>query len=193
MTGRVLVLCLSVVECASSLSLAAQQPTLPSPGSRIRVRAPTHAPQRIVGTFVSLANDTLMVQPLAAADAGRSVRLPLSAVTDFEVSQGIGRAGGKGALIGAVAGVPLGVAVGLWMQHRSCEGQLGCVTSSDAAVLGGAIGVATGGLIGWVIGRSTHRERWARESLTVGAIIDGARLGLVVRLARGVFVTGAQR
>ena len=125
----------------------------------------------VVGEFVGLQGDTLLVQQPRSTGA---VRLPSGAVQRFEVYH-TGRSGARtGAIIGLVAGGALGFVVGQAIEDENEDYVL-------PPPLSGALAGAPIGLLGGIfIGRKVKpAARWEPVSLR-------RRVGLVPRRGGGV-------
>lgn len=136
--------------------LACQDPVPLAPGERIRVRAVN---QRAVGTLLTISGDTLII---AAADPGgmgeAPVRIPRWMITRVEVSRGWEPAGPKGARVGAVIGLPVGLLVAVLRRATCTDCDLNAAQSS---VLGAAaIGMGVGAVLGYAVGSTRRVERW---------------------------------
>lgn len=154
---RRILLALSMLCGASPLS--AQDCPLPI-GTRLRVaRADTAAPL-ITGRLARAPTDTLALRPVI----GPVRRVPIRDLVIVERWDGRDRQGG--AAIGAVVGGFGGMLVGaLWFLRDwfASHGELG-TPAGDYAAVGGLIGVAAFGGLGWLIGG----ERWVPAPCVLG-------------------------
>ena len=120
-----------------------------TPGTRVRVSAPTVIPDRVIGTFLSASRDSLLVAPGEHA----VLRLDLNAVEALHVSAGRDRT--KWALNGSAAGF-VGV---LLLSPAFCDrGDMGCGFGMLGASL--FLGIPGGALAGAL----SAPERWVRYS-----------------------------
>lgn len=153
---RVLRHLLLVAACLAALApAAARAQGEVRPGVRVRVLAPSAADTLFTGRVVALDSASLLIAP--GADAG-SLRVPLAEVRQIEVSRGRARATLAGAVSGGFAGAAGGyVLARLAGGGGPCEYVCGAA-EAGSAILGGAIGLVVGALIG-----SDHEhgpERW---------------------------------
>jgi hypothetical protein len=154
------------------------QPPL-RPGSLVRVSHTGPCCRSAqVGTLVSIGPDSVVLRAKHGADTAR-IALPRSALKSFEHSWVTQSYGGRGAGLGALAGIATGLAV-LEMIDEDCPD---CWGSVLVAPFFAATGAILGGVIGWSIGRSVHTEEWRRVPLprSVG-IAPGYDRGLAVRI-----------
>jgi hypothetical protein len=176
-------LCACLVANAVPRQLAAQwaqwEPPL-RPGSLVRVSHTDpccRSPQ--VGSLVSVGPDSVVIRARRGADTAR-IAMPRSAVKFLEHSWVTRSYGGRGTVLGVLAGVATGLAV-LAITAPDCQDCWGAVLLIPYVAAGGAI---LGGVIGWAIGRSVHTEEWRLVRLLprrVGIAPDYDR-GLAVRL-----------
>jgi hypothetical protein len=128
-------------------ALPAQYATSYGPvvGSRVRVTAPTMTEGRAYGSLLAFGADSLVLDMSGRA----TVRLPVSALTRVEVSDGPDRglSALRGGAIGAIAGGVLGT-VGM----RREDGL--------ARLVGSIVGSGMGLFIGAAVGGFTAPERW---------------------------------
>jgi hypothetical protein len=116
-------------------------PRVPEPGDRLRVTAPSLAPQPLVGSLIEITEHNLVLAPSPSEHRV----IPLSGLTRLERSLGRRRHTRLGLLVGAASGA---MVVGL----RSCGS--GTCTRQDSvgyalagALLGALPGAAIGGLV----------------------------------------------
>lgn len=129
-----------------------------TPGTRIRISAPSYFAQPDVGELKTVARDTLIY--LDALYAERLV--PLGDVRRLELSEGVKSAAGSGALLGFAIGAGTSAVV----MYAWCDGTDDCPVSTmslAAAGVGGALGAAVGAIV-----RSPRKERWRTVSLKRG-------------------------
>jgi len=143
------------------LTLSAQTPETAPPGAAVAVaRLPvgatvsaTAAAARVTGRVRSASRDTLV---LAMRD-GAEVRLALAGVDTLWRA---GRATGRGAGIGAIAGGVVLAALGVGLAQGLCD-YGGCADDTwKAALAGGALGVAGGAVLG--AGLGSLARTWRR-------------------------------
>ena len=124
-------------------------------GTRVRVTAPELDLERYDGTLVAVRGDTLTVG---------TVHVPLTSVTRLDVHRGRTGNWRKGAKIGALVGLPTGLALGvLFQQWCHSIGDVGdpCWVFVPASAV--AVGLA-GGLVGAAVG-AFKRDRWEEVPL----------------------------
>lgn len=152
---RCFVLC--AVAAGIGAPLAAQSPTLPPAGARVRLD--TRDGRRVVGTVTAVDGDTIHVSPWVGKGAP-SHAVPVAAVRAYRVGGGQdrGRGARRGALVGAAIGAGL---VGLGFYWDVTAGH----TISYTAVAVPTALVVTGA--GALIGRRAAPTRWGAP-VTVG-------------------------
>jgi hypothetical protein len=156
-----------------SMPLAAQ---VPHPGIGVRVRAPGVLFERFQGVYLGRSGDTLLV----GNDERGPVRIPMSAVTQLDISRG--RSRWKGALSGALWGGAVGLAFGAVVAAADTTDD---VSASEALGIMVAGGVELGAIIGVIVGRRVWVP--AQPSILMGASpFDRRRPGirLALRAAR---------
>lgn len=171
----------------STRRLAAQQPTPPLPGERVRVHFVSavvgHVPDipgfrlggLLEGAFVGTTLDTAR---LRAANDTTTFAVPLSLVSHIEVHRGRRSNGPKGGALGAGVGGLVAVAAFL----SSCkEGGMGLPDCKPAWLLA----PVAGGVLGYVIGSLSHSERWEAVPLSGLRVapVSLNRVGITVSLS----------
>ena len=107
MCGRLLIsTAAAMVLAALAASAEAADERAVTIGDRVRVTAPSVSPEYIEGTLAAVDRETMTV---VSGDDGTSVGVPRSRIAKLEVTRGKKSRWGIGALIGAGAGVLLGV------------------------------------------------------------------------------------
>lgn len=139
-------------------------------GDQIRLVAPSVSPKLIEGILVAMGQETLTVAPRGN---GGAVQVGRSAIESLEVARGKKSRAAAGAVIGAVAGVLLGA-----LASNPPSSAEGFSISPGAVILCGAVGAATGGLIGSL--RKT--DRWVPVSG------DGLKLSLAPAVHGGAAI-----
>jgi hypothetical protein len=124
------------------------------PGQRVRLVAPGAVAGRVEGTVLQRPTDTLVV----GRRDGVSLRVPLRAITDLQLSRGESR--GRGALRGAKLGASIVGGAGLVLTLPALTGADSVNTRSDAVSFT-AQSVLSGALWGALIGAFVPAERWA--------------------------------
>jgi hypothetical protein len=123
------------------------------PGTQVRVLAPSVADSLLRGRVVAIDSASLLLAPSASG----SLNLPISGIQRLDRF----RPGPRKTLQGALAGTVLGAAAGFGIAYASlrnsqCDYLCGAV-QVGSAILGGAVGVVGGGIIG---SRSRGEGRW---------------------------------
>jgi hypothetical protein len=138
-----------------------------TPGSRIRLSAPTVAVERIEGTVIQMDQTSVSI---SAGDRA-SVSVPRESITRLEVNTGRHRQTKAGALTGAVIGAALGAA-------HPCFAMVGCdeQNAGAAALIYGLTGAGYGAIVGALI----KVDRWTALPL------DRVRVTPVATPGRGV-------
>lgn len=116
------------------------------PGATVRVTAPSMLPDRMTGTFVSGARDTLRI---AGRGGNLHYALPFPAVERLEVSRGRQRM--KWLWIGAGTGAVIGTLLG---------GEMAGSDTQDAKAWGRLGGLVLGAPAGAIAGAVLAPERW---------------------------------
>ncbi|MEJ7760798.1 MAG: hypothetical protein WKF55_14540 [Gemmatimonadaceae bacterium] len=133
---------------------SAAQASIPdlSVGTRVRISAPEILPRRFIGAVSELDQASLKI---AEQKTGDQIVVPFSALKSVELSTGRSRGSGawRGAVIGLLAGVGLGVA---------CVSI--CDTGNDAN-LAPAAGLLFGPPAGAVLGAIIGKESWQKVSI----------------------------
>lgn len=149
-----------LVSCAAlgPITLVAQL----TPGTRVRLRAPTYSSVEVVGRVGALRADTIVL--VATGFPTGSLRIPMTGVTRLEVSAGARRHTGTGARIGAMTFMIVGAVSGasskcggtfLDPEGTACEAAKPLV-----ALVGGVAGAAFGALVGAGVGMLVRTEHW---------------------------------
>lgn len=142
--------------------LAAQSPSRPAVGQRIRIHLTTGEP-RVDGWVAGWTDDTLRLRRLVYKGSPDSLLyVPRSEISSYQTSLGHDkeRGTGRGAKIGALVGGGIGLVMlgaGLYADSRCeeyCFGTLG-------GALGGAGATLIGYIVGGTIGLVTAPERWS--------------------------------
>ena len=138
-----------------------------APGTRLRVFAPTLGRKPLVGVLQSLRDNTLT---LAAEGHASAVVVPRQEITRIDRSGGRhsrGRWAIRGAGLGLLAGVAIGLAKG-----NTCTGfefvdvlTLGPCSAGTKAAIGGILGAPAGALMGLAV---PPGERWEHVPLGQG-------------------------
>ena len=141
------VLCAALLLAVCTQLTAQSVPALP-PGTRVRVVTPDLPQHRLVGELLFLDSDSIRLQ-----SKNRPVTLPLSALTQLEVSRRPARRGGwmRGAGVGALAAIVGAAAL------FGPSGDWGYVLQPSWPV--------AGALVGSLIGAALAAERWDRIPL----------------------------
>jgi hypothetical protein len=160
-----------------SAALAAQPATLEvSPGTRVRISAPSLGVRSAIGTLTSAGPDTIALTP--ERGGGGPMVLHRAAVTRFELSRGrrsrvVG--GATWLLIGAPAGALGGGLLGFidaFTDENTCGGgsRVECERVTDRRFgrkfsTGVAVGAVIGALAGAGYGIGRRAERWQTANL----------------------------
>lgn len=172
---------------------AGQAPLVPQ-GSRIHVR--TNGSRDYTGALVSQDAESLSVLVVPRAGDPGVVSLALSEIASLEVSRDTKSHAVRGAVIGLAAGAGAGGAVGGLIDAGN---EIGCGIASVGANpctgrhhLAGvfaAVGAGLGGLVGLVVGASSHSEVWETVPLHATGIRltpqPGGRLGIGMSIRLG--------
>jgi hypothetical protein len=146
-------LCACVVLPLLAAPAGAQDPLAQlRPGVRVRITAVGIQPRRLVGEVASIDGDSLRI--IRTPGATPTV-LPRTALIGVERSQGKHRSAGRGAWMGAAAGVGVGVLCAF-----ACPAPEGSGTN-----MAPASGLIFGTLGGAVVGALVPRERWRQLPL----------------------------
>ena len=177
---------LTLVTTVSATAFAQQEPPVVA-GDRVRFKAPAVATERLVGTLASLAADTCVMYVEGRADP---LTLPLASLTWLQVSRGRESRVGRGAVIGTLVGVAVGLLAPLYVcgwEEIQCpgEGSIGFLVLWVGSVAGGALlGAGTGALIG----STTIVDHWETiplNEIRVGpsrVTVDGVAMSLSIPL-----------
>jgi hypothetical protein len=133
---------------ALATSAAAADERALTVGERVRVTAPSVSPRRIEGTLAAVDRETVTV---VSRDDGTRVGVSRSQIAKLEVVRGEKSHWGTGALIGAGAGVLLGV-----VASNPPSSADGFQVDGGAVAVCGAVGAAGGALVGAVL----RTDRW---------------------------------
>lgn len=138
-----------------------------TPGSKIRLLAPTVAAEWIQGSVIQMNRTSVLI---SAGDRA-PMSVPREAITRLEVSTGRHRQTKSGALTGAIMGAVFGLA-NPCLPMAGCDGQYGGTAAVTYGLAGAVYGAAIGALI-----KSDH---WT------GVPVDQVRLTPVATPGRGV-------
>jgi|SRR5687767_235131 len=144
----------ALLALVSVAGVASAQMDQPVPrGARVRV-TPSTPSRVVVGQLIAVSDSALVVR---SRRSGNEIMIPRAEVLRLEVSRGTNR--GESALRGALLGMVVGGVVGYARGNdHGCGGDSWfCFDRRETAVLGGFTGVATGSLVGVLIGSV---ERW---------------------------------
>jgi hypothetical protein len=147
-------------------------------GDRIRVSAPAFG-KATTGRLLEVGPDVLKIQ---LTDRRDPVEMPRASLTSLERSLGRHSSVGKGALVGALVGAGLGIAVATKSYAgEDCDG-----SCTPYAVVVGAACVGAGSLLGVIGGALIKTEQWEtiparRIGLSVAPRPRGAAVALQVR------------
>lgn len=142
----------ALLALVSVAGVASAQMDQPVPrGARVRV-TPSTPSRVVVGQLIAVSDSVLVVR---SRRSGNEIMIPRAEVLRLEVSRGTNR--GESALRGALLGMVVGGVVGYTRGNDHCYDSWFCFDRRGAAVLGGFTGVATGSLVGVLIGSV---ERW---------------------------------
>lgn len=166
MGSRLRLLIAAATVAGSSTAARAQTPAPVAPeiGQRIRITAPSHGREPIVGIVDSLRDSAVVVDtahrerrwffdpgPILTDDY-RRVIIPFGDIRALEVSRGRSRS--KGAMRGAIIGGVVGALT--WGFANTPQFNPGWADFKDGLVPGLAIGAPAGALFGYLWGR----EKW---------------------------------
>lgn len=188
--GRSMALVLGVAILATDRSAAAEEAEALVSGSRVRI---TTAEDRVVGRRVALRGETIVLERAR----GETLHVRRADVLGLEVSQRPSRRG-RGASLGALAGMGAAVAIGLaggqdcasspgpatWANFTETLDSNLCLNRTEAGFLSGILTVPVGALLGAVIAPGEKWRPAGAAELAVQADASGAR-GLTVRVTVG--------
>jgi hypothetical protein len=177
---RILAGSLSLALAVPTAAAVAQEPPEVTPGTRVRISAPTVAKKHFVGTITAWDPENLTM----TSDKGPIV-LPRGAVSRLELSRGR-KSRGRKALLGAGIGAAAGALVGFAHGSDPPGSSIVAFDAGTYALTFGALGAAAGALIGVAI---TPGERWeelppTRFRVSVGPV-RGHGLGVSLTMAFG--------
>jgi hypothetical protein len=159
-------------------SLAAQWPAQIVPGSRVRVRLPEKQYQLagsrghlLRGRVTALSPDTLY---LAVTDSIGPLAIPRGLIDQLALSRGVPSRTQNAIKRGLLSGVSTALLFAGLSELDDSSGRWG---TEDAALLGGAVGFATGAIFGalW------PQERWKSLHLGTNSTRPGFELGLALQ------------
>jgi hypothetical protein len=123
----------------------------------------------LVGTLVAVGDSALVIRPrlIRPPEVEMEVSVPTSLIQRFEISRGKSR--GQGAKFGAIVGLGGGMLIGFFLgeELEDCtpgEGDLFCFGPAFHVAAGGILGLASGIVIGAIVGRG---DRWEEEPVPV--------------------------
>ncbi len=160
----------------AAIPAAAQSVAMPAPGTAMRVLPPPPARRPVIGTFLAVRGDSLLLQAQGKAD---TLWFPL-ALDRIEVQRGTKRRTGELAGKGALAGLAFGLLYGV-VGPRSCDEFL-CSERDEWPVMT-LLAVPAGLVVGALSGMASEEKRWvpllqpARSTSTGG---PGLALGVHV-------------
>ncbi len=155
-------------------------------GDRIRITLATSvetpldwAPRRpFVGVFERVHSGTLTMR-----HGDRELRIPVAAIHGVDVQQGVRTNAWHGAAIGAALG-GIGMGIASYASNEGCRDYAYCMLNTQQpAILGVALGVAGGGLVGLGAGALIRTPRWVAVALPLAATAGATgSAGVVIRL-----------
>ena len=166
----------SLIELGMALSLASPsfaEERAALNGPRVRVVAPSVEKHDIVGQLVGDDDASLTIARVNSKGAAAKTVVPLVAVTRVEVSRASSKKG-KGALIGAAAGLAVSITLGLTTGDTNCSGKWLCFNQEETSIIWSVLTVPTGTLVGLLVAPG---EKWE--------VVDPRRLHVVVGPTRG--------
>lgn len=162
MRSTVTVLAIAFITCASGARAQENQPLVP--GSRLRATvafadSTTHqADLRVIhGDLVSWENERLRLRENTRGD---TLEVALVRVKRLEVSRGLRGHSAEGVAIGLVAGVAIGVPLGLAAFKGQEDNLLSFGSSGQWALAYGAGFGVLGALVGALVGSAHKSEEW---------------------------------
>jgi len=117
-------------------------------GARVRVTSPTLGNDPMVGHFVSVLGDTLVLEP---EGYNEPLRARIDDQTRVEVSTGERNHLGRGILIGALVGLSIDTAVAV---------RNGDMFSDSGGSTAPPLGLLLGAVLGGLIGAAAHVDDW---------------------------------
>jgi hypothetical protein len=137
---------------------AGAAPSLPEPGTRIRLTARVPERHRWTGSFVSAASDTVTMRD--GGTDGARVTAPALHVERFEISRGDRSNGVKGLGRGFAIGAVLGAGAAYLAYDTTKDYGEFSGGRTGHAVVGGVVLGATGAVVGTVVGLLVRSEHW---------------------------------
>lgn len=152
---RILLISAATLAALSPAGLDAQADRSSIAGVRVRVTAPEIDPAPIVGRVLRVEADSLHLVRQGEGGIAVPLSIPLDGIERLEVSDGTNRHFGKGLLIGGGIGL---IGLGLIGGEGLRDTDFGY---TGGFVLGGAVGLAGGAAVGFLVGGVTRTEKWA--------------------------------
>jgi len=138
-------------------------------GERVRVTTPSLSPNRRVGLYAGIRNDSLLLRNLTVRD---SVPLALHDIRRFYVSQGVGKRSRRASVGWGIGGMVGGALLGMALGEVFFDNSTGCDTFDFTGCQEEAFAVFFLGLMGGVAGTTISynlsrrpRERWRSVAL----------------------------
>lgn len=151
-TLRAVSFTLGLLAC-TPVGATAQSVAMPAPGTAVRVTPPPPARRPVIGTFLAVSGDSILVQAQGKAD---TLRFPL-ALDRIEVQRGMKRRTGEFAVKGALVGLGVGLLYGV-LGPTSCD-ELFCPTQEAWPLV--TLAAIPGGLVyGALVGTLFKKKRW---------------------------------
>jgi len=168
---------------ASQVPPAADSARSPWITGEVRVRAPSIAKFRIVGTVDRAPPDTLVVRGLTRAGVDTIWTLPVAAISRLQVVHGTHSNAGKGLGYGLLGGGLAGAGIGA----LSCKEPGNLLGSEGCAKVLGVLGAGAGAIVGLIVGATSRSDTWIearvpalRVSFNCRSEGGGLRLGATV-------------
>lgn len=138
-------------------------------GAWIRIKAPSVSDRQLVGALVAVGADTLV---LRSKEQSMLLVIPVASVARLDVSRGMQRRYGRGAVLGLVSGAGLGFFLGLASGDDEPGAFMSLTGGEKAMLLAIPLGLF-GLLVGTLIGATVESDIWQPVPL------DRIRVGIL--------------
>jgi hypothetical protein len=159
-------------------------------GDRVKLDLLTMPPGfKLVGRVLEVSSDTIHVAVEPNSQTGDSLAVALNVINEMQISRGMGTAGKAGIGIGASAGFVGGAIFGFVSASGICSARDvidfpdQCTNQGSRmgrAAVFAAVGLAAGGVLGYLIGSEAPKEQWQK------VVVSGMRLSMSAVIGRGL-------